>query len=216
MSPLIRALKDRNSLSSQESRPVTFLVFLPLRLLWICLEFCLHSSYIVAQIHTKLQVKLNFFGSFCLSFFFLLKKVKWLCSLKSYSRLCAICWNQIPFTQSWMFPWQKPELDKFKKPVNKKGGKDRDTHIREKRDPASTKEKEGEAAAWERGRKILFWVGASKCLSPNLYHLQKFCLLECQRGPLQSASVLFVLHMLVLLHITWHLLHKHELHICTV
>lgn len=79
------------------------------------LEFCIHSSHMVAQIHIKLQVKLHFFASFSCSFFFCLKKVKWLCGLKSYSRLCAICWNQIPFTQSWMFPWQKPELDKFRK-----------------------------------------------------------------------------------------------------
>ena len=111
----VRMLQDRKSLSSQKSRAVTLRVFLPLWLPWICLEFCIPSSFIVAQIHTKLQVKLNLFGSFCLSFFFYSKKVKRLCGLKSYTSLCAICWNQIPFTESWMFPWQKPELDTFRK-----------------------------------------------------------------------------------------------------
>lgn len=150
-----------------------------------------------------------------LSFFFCLEKVKRLCVLKSYSRLHAIRWNQIPFKQSWMFPWQKLNWTSLKRPVNKKGERDTRTYTREKETQQAQRRKR-EKQHCERDRKSLLWVGASKCLSPNLYHLQKFCLLECQRRPLQSASVLFILWFLVLLHITWHLLHKHELHICTV
>lgn len=79
----------------------------------------------------------------------------------------------------------------LEKPVNKKTEEERETHIREKKRPSKHKgEERGEAALWETGRKGLFWVDA-KCLSPNLFHLQKFCLLECQQRPLQSASLLF-------------------------
>lgn len=85
----------------------------------------------------------------------------------------------------------------LEKPVNKKKEKERETHTLErKRDPASTKEKEEKQHCESQAEKVsfelkgIFWVDA-KCLSPNLFRLQKFCLLECQQRPLQSASVLF-------------------------
>jgi len=127
----VRVVQKRKFLP--KSRPITFLYFSP-PLIPINLSEVLHSSLMQRCSDTHQATGKAKLVWLFLSFLFCLGKVKWLCALKSYSSLHAICWNQIPFTQPWMLPWQKPELDKLRKDSKKKKKeKKRDKHIREKK-----------------------------------------------------------------------------------
>ena len=113
----VRVVQKRKFLP--KSRPITFLYFSP-PLIPINLSEVLHSSLMQRCSDTHQATGKAKLVWLFLSFLFCLGKVKWLCALKSYSSLHAICWNQIPFTQ----PWKKKKKKKEKK---------RDTHIREKK-----------------------------------------------------------------------------------